>query len=64
MKAHNTHHHLTHRQGGQGQGGQGQGGQGQGGQGQGGVSCSISRNFLELRSSFFSPLVFTSVQMT
>ena len=39
------------RQGGRGQGGRGQGGRGQGGQGQGGVSSSISRTFLELRSS-------------
>ena len=34
-----------------GKGGQGKGRQGQGGQGQGGVSSSISRTFLELRSS-------------
>ena len=34
-----------------GQGGQGQGGQWKGGKGQGEVSSSISRTFLELRSS-------------
>ena len=43
--------HGGQGQGGQGQGVQGQGGQGQGEQGQGGASSSISRTFLELRSS-------------